>query len=327
MSITMTSKPAVGQGDFVAISASMIVPSRLCGISLYVCDQDNQQFRLFRAPNVPITPEWVERLEQSAHRKLYVSAHEHQEFQRYLQENIKEMVKDESVPVVQRFALLNEVVRDVLRKVLNTADLDTSIAKTEELGHQVVELVCRSNVISSELCKMMYHDYQTFTHVANVSYYSVMLAQECGIIAQDELCKVAIGAMLHDLGKSEIPDVILTKPGKLTDHEYQIVQTHPTIGLLRLGKRTDLSFAQLMMVYQHHEHLDGTGYPVRVGGSEIHPWARICTVADVFEALTSNRPYRAGMSMDVAFRIMDRQAGTFIDAEVYQRWKTLMQKH
>lgn len=138
---------------------------------------------------------------------------------------------------------------------------------------------------------------------------------------------VAIGAMLHDLGKSEIPDVILNKPGKLTDHEFRIVTTHPTIGFLKLGKRADITFAQLMMVYQHHEHLDGTGYPVRVSGDEIHPWARICAVADVFEALTSNRPYRAGMSMEVAFRIMDRQVGSFFDAEVYERWKALMKKH
>lgn len=189
MSTIMTSRPAAERGDFVPISASMIVPSRLCGVSLYVCDQDDGQFRLFRAPNVPITPEWVEKLEQGSYRKLYVSAHEHQEFQRYLQANIKEMVGDDSIAAVQRFALLNEVVRTVLGKALSSADLDASIAKTEELGHHVVELVCRSNVISSELCKMMYHDFQTFTHAANVSYYCVMLAQECGITSQDELCR------------------------------------------------------------------------------------------------------------------------------------------
>ncbi len=327
MSLTMNSKGVARRSDFVAISAAMIVPTRLCGISLYVCDQEDGQYRLFRAPNVPITPEWVERLEQGRHRKLFVSTHEHQEFQRYLQENIKEMVADESIPTTQRFALLNEVVRGVLGKELNSSDLDASIAKTEEMGHHVVELVCRSNVISSELCKLLYHDFHTFTHVANVSYYCVMLAKECGITAPDELRKVAVGAMLHDLGKSEISGAILTKPGKLTDHEFRIIKTHPTIGFLRLSKRTDLSFGQLMMVYQHHEHLDGTGYPVQVSGSEIHPWARICAVADVFEALTSNRPYRAGMNKDDAFRIMDRQMGTFFDVEVYEQWKTLMQKH
>jgi HD-GYP domain-containing protein (c-di-GMP phosphodiesterase class II) len=326
MSTTMTPRQAAERGEFVPISASMIVPSRLCGVSLYVCDPDDGQFRLFRAPNVPITPEWVERLEQGSYRKLYVSAREHDEFQRYLQANIKAMVSDESVPVVQRFALLNEVVRSVLGKALSNSDLDASIAKVKELGHHVVELICRSTVISSELCKMLYHDFHTFTHAANVSYYCVMLSQECGITAKDELCRMAIGGMLHDLGKSEIPDAILNKADKLSEHEFRIVSTHPTIGFQRLSKRADLTFAQLMMVYQHHEHLDGTGYPVRVRGDEIHPWARICSVADVFEALTSNRPYRARMNMDAAFRIMDRQVGTFFDVEVYKRWKRIMKK-
>ena len=327
MSATMTAKPAAQRSDFIAISASMLVPSRLCGLSLYVCDQDDEQYRLFRAPDVPITPEWIARLEQDGHRKLYVSALEHQEFQRYLRDNIKHLVGDESIDVAQRFASLNEVVRDVLGEVLTLADLDEAIAKTEELGRYVVELVCHSNAIASELCSVMHHDYHTFTHSANVSYYCVMIAHENGITAKDDLCRVAMGAMLHDMGKREIPDAILTKPGKLTEAEFQIVKTHPTIGFRRLCKRPDLNFAQLMMIYQHHERLDGTGYPLGIGGSEMHRWARICAIADVFEALTSNRPYRPGMDTDAVFRIMDRHAGTRLDGEIYKRWKALIQKH
>lgn len=329
MSATMTAWAQVQapRGDFMAISAAMLAPSRLCGLSLYVCDGVDGQFHLFRAPNIPITPEWIAKLERDGHRKLYISVLEHQEFQRYLRENIQQLVADESHSVGQRFSSLNLVVRDVLDEVHGQADLDASIAKIEELSHWVVDLISRSDAIVSELRGVMYHDYQTFTHSANVAYYCVMLAQECGITAKDELCRMAMGAMLHDLGKREVPDSILTKPGPLTDDEFRIVKAHPTIGLRLLGKRADLSFAQLMMVYQHHERLDGSGYPVRSSGSEIHPWARICAVADVFEALFSDRPYRAGLEMDAVLRVMDQQAGTHLDGEVYQRWKTLMQKH
>ena len=106
----------------------------------------------------------------------------------------------------------------------------------------------------------------------------------------------------------------------------RIIKKQPTTGFVQLCKRPDLTFAQLMMVYQHHEHLDGSGYPVGVSGPEIHPWARICTVADVYEALTSNRPYRVGLTADAAFRIMDKKASTAYDVEVYERWKALMLK-
>ena len=107
-------------------------------------------------------------------------------------------------------------------------------------------------------------DYHTFTHSANVSYYCVMLAKELGITSENELNQIAMGALLHDLGKLEIPASILTKPGKLTDWEFDVIKTHPTVGFRQLCQRQDLNHAQLMMVYQHHERLDGTGYPVRI---------------------------------------------------------------
>ena len=304
----------------------MLCSSRLCGVNLYVNDEGNESYRLFRASHISITEEWLRKLESSGRRKLYISSLDHQEFQRYLRQNLKDVLKDESIDVTQRFDSLNEVVRDVLGEAFSSGNPDEAVAKSEELGHHLVELICREDAVASELCGVMYHDYHTFTHSANVSYYCVMLAKESGIVSQEELRQVATGALLHDLGKLEISEAILTKPGKLTDEEFTVIKAHPTIGFRKLCRRTDLTLAQLMMVYQHHERLDGTGYPVRINGDEIHLWARICAVADVFEALTSNRPYRPGMSREAAFQIMDRQSGTALDGEIYQLWKALMQK-
>lgn len=324
--MTQTLQPTAGRSDYIPISSSMLAPSRLCKVALYVCEDVNEPYRLFRAPNIPITEEWLRKLEESGRRKLYISTLDHHEFQRYLRENLKDFLQDETIEVAERFDSLNEVVRAVLGEAFSNGNLDSIVAKTDELGHQMVELICREDAVASQLCGVMYHDYHTFTHSANVAYYCVMLAKEAGISSVQELREVAKGALLHDLGKLAIPEAILTKPGKLTDEEFSIIKLHPTIGFRKLCRRPDISTAQLMMVYQHHERLDGTGYPVRVSGSEIHPWARICGVADVFEALTSNRPYRAGMSMEAAFQIMDRQAGAGLDKEIYGLWKTLMQK-
>jgi HD-GYP domain-containing protein (c-di-GMP phosphodiesterase class II) len=319
-------QPTAGRSDYIPVSSSMLVPSRMCKVALYVCDDVNEPYRLFRAPNIPITEEWLRKLEEAGRRKLYISTQDHQEFQLYLRENLKDVLQDETMEVAERFGTLNEVVRVVLGEAFSNGNLESIVAKSEELGHEVVELICREDAVASELCGVMYHDYHTFTHSANVAYYCVMLAKEAGITSPQELRDVAKGALLHDLGKLAIPEAILTKPGKLTDEEFSIIKMHPTIGFRKLCRRSDLSLAQLMMVYQHHERLDGTGYPARIGGSEIHPWARICGVADVFEALTSNRPYRAGMSMDAAFQIMDRMAGSGLDEEQYRLWKALMQK-
>jgi hypothetical protein len=109
--MTQTLQPTAGRSDYIPISSSMLAPSRLCKIALYVCEDVNEPYRLFRAPNIPITEEWLRKLEESGRRKLYISTLDHQEFQRYLRENLKDFLQDETIEVAERFGSLNEVVR------------------------------------------------------------------------------------------------------------------------------------------------------------------------------------------------------------------------
>ena len=135
---------------------------------------------------------------------------------------------------------------------------------------------------------------------------------------------MATGALLHDYGKIDIPEPVLTKPDRLSDDEFGLIRRHPTIGYRKLCDREDMSFSQLMMVYQHHERINGKGYPVGLVGDEIHLWAKICAVADVYEALTSNRPYRRGLLPCEAFDIMEREAGTGLDKGLFECWKKII---
>jgi HD-GYP domain-containing protein (c-di-GMP phosphodiesterase class II) len=134
-----------------------------------------------------------------------------------------------------------------------------------------------------------------------------------------------VGALLHDLGKLEISDRILAKPGRLDEFEFRQVKQHPGLGLRRLlNEQRRLSHGQLMIVYQHHEKLNGMGYPVGLPSEEIHPWAKICSVVDIFEALTSQRPYRKPMTHATALAMLDNLAGTELDEEIVKCWKTLI---
>ena len=131
---------------------------------------------------------------------------------------------------------------------------------------------------------------------------------------------------MHDIGKRGIPEKILLKPGRLTPEETNVLRAHPAKGLTALRDQEQLEFGQLMMVYQHHERVDGTGYPVRLAGDEIHEWARICAVADVFEALTSNRPYRRALSAAVAFEVIDKGESNGLQREFLECWKKTITK-
>lgn len=187
-------------------------------------------------------------------------------------------------------------------------------------------LISENEVVASELFDVLQHDYHTYTHSYNVASYAMLLAQEVGIRDEDQLQGISMGGLLHDLGKLRIPNYILTKKERLSEAEWQTIQRHPTDGFIALAERPDVTFDQLMMVYQHHEKLDGSGYPVGIDGDEIHVLARICTVVDIFEALTSNRPYRNPNTTKEALEILDQMAPTKLDGDMVKCWKALMQK-
>lgn len=126
--------------------------------------------------------------------------------------------------------------------------------------------------------------------------------------------------MLHDIGKRFVPADILCKPTQLTKKEREIVETHPTLGYTELRKTTSLTHGQLMMVYQHHERVDGKGYPVRVLGEDIHPWARLMAVVDVFDALTSGRPYLKALPLEDALDVLQQDSDTHFDSEMVRCW-------
>ena len=166
----------------------------------------------------------------------------------------------------------------------------------------------------------MTHDYSTFTHIINACTCCVVLAEALGIRDRAQLMEIAQGALLHDVGKRYISARLLNKSAPLTKDEQELMRQHPARGFEELCLRGDLSWGQLMMVYQHHERCDGRGYPVGLVGSEIHEWAKICTVADVYDALTRDRAYHKGATAKDAMQYLDREAGRGFDEDICRCW-------
>ena len=157
-------------------------------------------------------------------------------------------------------------------------------------------------------------DPYTKQHSASVSGYAMSIAKENGC-SQEEIAKLDISGNLHDIGKIGIPDSILLKPGQLTDDEYEIIKKHPVIGsniIGHLGMWTD----EQDIIRHHHERFDGTGYPDMLKGEEIPLLARILSVADVYDALTTDRSYRQRMSNKVAAEMIKENSGSQFDPEI-----------
>lgn len=165
-------------------------------------------------------------------------------------------------------------------------------------------------------------DEYTRGHSQRVCDLSVMLGSKLGLM-QDALEELRIGTVLHDIGKIGVPDSILNKPSRLDEEEYKVMCTHPVIGY-EICKPLMLSEGVLMIIRNHHEKLDGSGYPDGLKGGELPLSLRIVCVADAFDAMSSRRPYRGVMDMDHVVGELSKGAGTQFDSVVVEALKGLL---
>lgn len=157
-------------------------------------------------------------------------------------------------------------------------------------------------------------DPYTAGHQEHVSELACAIATEMGL--PDDICdSIRLGGLLHDLGKVHIPAEILSKPGKLTDVEYALVKTHPEVARDILA-HIEFPWPIADFVYQHHERMNGSGYPTGLTGSDIRVEARILAVADVVEAMSMHRPYRPALGIDAALAEIESGRGRLYDADV-----------
>ena len=307
----------------IPISMATLSPTSLLGIDIYLRANAQSPAVLFCLANECPDFDRLLPLVRQGVNKLFIDSGDRGRYQQYLRENWTELLAEESSPVANRAAIMSEVIRDVLNEEFSNGDIDSVVAATQRLGKATCDLFSDQTIVAQQLCNVLHHDYATFTHCTNVSMYCVLLARELGF-SKSDLREIAVGGLLHDLGKLQIDERILTKPGKLDDFEFREIKKHPGIGFALLVERDDLGFGQLMVTYQHHERIDGSGYPVGCLGDEIHPWARLCAIVDVYEALTSHRPYRSPMSPKTALAVLDKGNGTEFDKEMLQCWRKLI---
>ena len=186
-----------------------------------------------------------------------------------------------------------------------------SLVHANELRHSRLQLVQRLGRAAE------YRDNETGMHIMRISHAAYALARACGCSAQwaDDLLHAA---PMHDVGKIGIPDAVLLKPGALDAQEWQLMRQHPQIGAEIIGEHPSSSMLEMArtIALTHHEKWDGSGYPAGLKGTEIPLAARIVALCDVFDALTSDRPYKRAWSVDEALELIQEQAGKHFDPEL-----------
>jgi len=218
------------------------------------------------------------------------------------------------------FGILTSIIRNGTH-CFSEKDLYFLNFLVEKASFQIENLALYENIYEN-LFSTLYafvetieaRDTYTKQHSANVSAYAMSIAKAYGC-SQNEIVKLNVSGNLHDIGKIGIPDNILLKPGMLTDEEYKIIKKHPVIGSNIVG-HFGMWADEQRIIRHHHERFDGKGYPDGLKGEEIPLLSRILSVADVYDALTTDRSYRRKMPDHVAVKIIKKNAGSQFDPNV-----------
>jgi len=320
------SKSANPASSYMGIQVEMLRRLHHSTVDLYIqYDSGSEPVLYYRACG-PLEADQTSRLLESGVRQVFVRTDEFHRFASHLLDTVDSDTERETVPPCERFAALQLAMAVEIEHAARLVDSGPYVAVADKLGRDLTTMLVNNNVLPSDLFRLARHDFLTFTHITNVASYGVLLAERLGLCDGSQYESLAKAAILHDIGKRFIPASILQKPAKLDPEERAIIETHPQRGYEELCTREDMAHEQLMIVYQHHERFDGKGYPVGLQGDEIHPWARMLAVVDVFDAMTGIRPYRRPATAADAMDYICKSAGTHFDPEMVACWNSMMAK-
>jgi HD-GYP domain-containing protein (c-di-GMP phosphodiesterase class II) len=322
--------------SYFSVSFDLITTGREMIYDLYVNASEvksKEKFvKLFPRGN-ELSPEDVENF-KTKYLQLYVSEDQRKFFVRSLSAN-------ENLDDTEKTTIIKDNAIKYLQKIFdsgkefNTEILSETIADCKEAVEGMVDVLNDHDIkdLHGLIGSLSFHDFYTYDHSINVSMYCISILKALKPnVTRSELVHVGLGGILHDLGKVKIPTHILNNPGKLSDEEYAEIQKHPDFGIdllldghCKIPEGIDATVIA-RVIHEHHENWDGTGYPSRIADTDIHFLARVCAVADFFDAITTKRSYNEVLAINKAIGVMERTVGKKIDPQIFEVFKTHVAK-
>lgn len=211
----------------------------------------------------------------------------------------RDLIEKSKVPDKPKAKLSESVRKQVCEGVQNlfaNPNSENFAESSVNVANSLVDSVLADDAVAVDLGMLKVSDEYTFKHSVDVAAMSIVIGKNMGLSLED-LHQLGIAGLLHDVGKAKIPAEVLNKPGRLEDKEFDLMKQHTLFGFQILKEKNTFSNDVLLGVLQHHEKMNGTGYPQKVPGANINRFARIIAVSDVFDALVTKRPYKDPFSM------------------------------
>jgi response regulator RpfG family c-di-GMP phosphodiesterase len=306
---------------FMAIPPGAIIPGSLPRFKIYI-PTPNKGNILWAEDGNQVKPDQINRLADTGIKEVFIDLEEAVLYEEYLESHLGDILSSESPSDEQKATLFSKVSTNVVKDALETSFKSGKInintmERTERMIRNTLEFITESRSLQA-LAKMIGHNYQTYEHATKVLWLTMaFLNENPDIVEQIQpdynvfdkeqkrviLRQCGVSALLHDIGKAYVAPEIINKSGALSEIEWGIMRCHPLYGLAMLLD-TDLPVFVKKGVLEHHEDFQGGGYPMMIDGPKITVLARVLRIIDVFDAMTSRRPYKEPLAPLNAVQIM-----------------------
>ncbi len=312
------------KAEYFPIPVSSLQIESILDFSLYYYVKEKNLFILYRSSNLKIEEKHLENLIKSNIRVLYIRSDQKDKYFDYVVQNLPSILNSEERTITQKIEIVTSLAQ-ILAQKLFVEPLNEEIGKKAySIFYNTNRLIQEDPNAFTQLIKILEENYELSTHALNVSLYSLGLASKLNIFNTDELIDICLGALYHDVGKLSIPNYILSKKGKLTKHEREIVKKHPIEGLEMVVDFKILKNISKNIILLHHEKLDGSGYPLGLKKEQIPIEAQIVGITDIFDALTTNRIFRKALTSFKALKLMMNEFSSELNQKLLKEFILLL---
>ncbi len=236
---------------------------------------------------------------------------------------LQEIIADNKITPGKKARLVFQQSVVMMTRLMDNPSAE-NIQEAKKGVAEIVDLILTNDSTNEHLLNLTTHDYSTYVHSVNVGVLGISIAKRIYRNSTGhDMHELGAAFFLHDLGKVNIDLNIINKPGALTEDEVVQMRKHPEYGYDILSQTNQLTEECRTIVLQHHERYNGSGYPLGLKGEEIHPYGRICSLADVFDALNSDRPYRKGLGPYASLKIMKEEMLSHFQKDLFEKFVML----
>ncbi len=309
--------------SYFPVSPVMLFPEVLGDFSVYLWQGGD--FVLYTKSGQKFTIKHRRILHTNGVKEVYIQGSERQQYEKYIEQNLGTILLDQELAIDVRSKVFYEattvVMQDVFDRKLPSSLRARHFDRITEIVKSSIKFLAEDHSLSA-IASFISHDYKTYTHCMQVFIYSVAVFQNCDM-SDGEIFECGLGAMLHDVGKAKIPRRILNKRGSLTQSEREIIKEHPVHGV-SMCAHLPMTQNTINCILFHHEKLDGTGYPAGLKGDSIPMPVRIISMADIYDALTTARPYAEAMPPYEALTLIRHDMRDGVDMDVFKRFVSVL---